>query len=198
MNTVMSEIATDSVTVGAVELLELLEGVSTHADRGKNCLRALSSVQIWGEGGRLSARATDRYRAIVGEIAGEGADLTPSLIALDDIKRVISLAKDSKLARLTLTRVANLLTVSVSGSAITIQLLDDNYPPSFDDIFSKGEPSPMEMIAINPAFMADYAKIVGKGNAVKLEFRGAGMPIHIGLTGEAVTWRALLMPMRIK
>jgi hypothetical protein len=56
----------------------------------------------------------------------------------------------------------------------------------------------MEMIAINPAYMADYAKIVGKGNAVKLEFRGAGMPIHIGLTGQAVTWRALLMPMRIK
>jgi len=198
MNTVMGDIATDTVTVGAGDLLELLEGVSTHADKGKNCLRALNSVQIWGEGGRLSARATDRYRAIVGEIAGEGANLAPSLIALDDIKRVISLTKANKLYRITLTRVADLLTVSVSGSAITIQLLDDNYPPSFDNLFNKGEPSPMEIIAINPAFMADYAKIVGKGEPVKLEFRGAGMPIHIGLTGEAVTWRALLMPMRIK
>ena len=54
------------------------------------------------------------------------------------------------------------------------------------------------MIAINPLFMADYGKIVGKGDPVKLEFRGAGMPIHIGLKGNAVEWRALLMPMRIK
>ena len=197
MDTVMREIATDSVTVGAGDLLELLEGASTHADRGKNSLRALSSVEIWGEGGRLFARATDRYRAIVGEIAGDYADLAPSLIALDDIKRVISLAKDSKLARLTLTRVNNLLTVSVSGSAITLELLDDNYPPSFDNLFDKGTPSPMEMIAINPVFMVDYAKITEKNQPVKLEFRGAGMPIHIGLTGQAVTWRALLMPMRI-
>lgn len=198
MDTVMSERATDSVTVSAVELLELLEGASTHADKGKYCLRALNSVEIKSEGGRLSARATDRYRAIVGEIEGEGEDLAPSLIALDDIKRVISLAKDSKLARLTLTRVNNLLTVSVSGSAITLELLDDNYPPSFNNLFDKGEPSPMEMIAINPAFMADYAKIVEKGDPVKMEFRGAGMPIHIGLKGDKVEWRALLMPMRIK
>jgi hypothetical protein len=86
----------------------------------------------------------------------------------------------------------------VNGNAITIQLFKVSYPPSFDDIFSKGEPSPMEMIAINPAFMADYAKINEKGQPVRLQFRGAGMPIHIGLTGQAVTWRALLMPMRIR
>jgi len=198
MDTITSKMATDTVTVGAGELLELLEGASTHADKGKNSLRALSSVQIWGESGRLSARATDRYRAIVGEIAGEGADLAPSLISLDDAKRIISLAKASKLARITLTRVNNLLTVSVSGSAITLELLDERYPPSFEDIFTRGAPSGMEMIAINPAYMADYAKIVGKGDPVRLEFRGFGMPIHIGLTGEAVTWRALLMPMRVK
>lgn len=198
MDTVMREIATDSVTVGAGDLLELLEGVSTHADRGKNCLPALSSVEIWGEGGRLSARATDRYRAIVGEIEGEGEGLTPSLIILSDAKRIISLAKSSNLSRITLTRISNLLTVSANGNAITIQLFKVNYPPSFNSLFEKGEPSPMEMIAINPAYMADYAKIVGKGNAVRLEFRGAGMPVHIGLAGEAVTWRALLMPMRIK
>jgi DNA polymerase III sliding clamp (beta) subunit (PCNA family) len=197
MDTVVREIAADSVTVSASDLLELLEGASTHADRGKNSLRALSSVEIWGEGGRLFARATDRYRAIVGEIAGDYADLAPSLIALDDIKRVISLAKVSKLYRITLTRVNNLLTVSVSGSAITLELLDDNYPPSFDNLFDKGESSSMEMIAINPLFVADYAKIVGKDQPVKLEFRGAGNPIHIGLKGNAVEWRALLMPMRI-
>jgi len=198
----MEKTTTDTLTVSAVALLELLEGAITHSDKGKNALRALSSVEIKGEGDRLTARATDRYRAIVGEIEGEGGDLAPSLIALDDVKRVISLAKDSKLARIAFNRIGNLLTVSVSGSAITIQLLDDNYPASFNDLFTKGEATPMGEIAFNPAYMADYAKINAKSklnavNPVKLQFRGAGMPIHIVLIGDKVTWRALLMPMRI-
>ena len=202
MDTIVKETTTDTLTVSAVALVELLEGASTHADKGKSALRALSSVEIKGEGGRLIARATDRYRGIVGEVEGEGGDLAPSLIALDDIKRVIALAKDSKLARLAFNRIGNLLTVSVSGSAITIQLLDDNYPPSFNDLFAKGEPTPMGEIAFNPAFMADYAKINAKSklnavNPVKLQFRGANMPIHIVLVGDKVKWRALLMPMRI-
>jgi hypothetical protein len=202
MDTIEKSTVTDTLTVSAVALLELLEGASTHADKGKSALRALSSVEIKGEGGRLSARATDRYRGIEGEIEGEGGDLAPSLIALDDVKRVIALAKDSKLARLAFNRAGDLLTISVSGSAITIQLLDDNYPPSFNDLFAKGEPTPMGEINFNPAFMADYAKINAKSklnavNPVKLEFRGAGMPIHIGLIGDKVKWRALLMPMRV-
>lgn len=202
MDTIERNTVTDTLTVSAVALVELLEGASTHADKGKSAVRALSSVEIKGEGGRLIARATDRYRAIVGEIEGEGGDLAPSLIALDDVKRVIALAKDSKLARLAFNRAGDLLTVSVSGSAITIQLLDDNYPPKFDDLFAKGEPTPMGEIAFNPAFMADYAKINAKSKAygvspVKLQFRGANMPIHIVLVGDKVKWRALLMPMKV-
>ena len=202
MSTIERDTVTDTLTVSAVALVELLEGASTHADKGKSALRALSSVEIKGEGGRLHARATDRYRGIEGEVEGEGGDLAPSLIALDDVKRVISLAKDSKLARIAFNRIGNLLTVSVSGSAITIQLLDDNYPASFNDLFTKGEPTPMGEIAFNPAFMADYAKINAKSklnavNPVKLQFRGANMPIHIVLIGDKVTWRALLMPMRV-
>jgi hypothetical protein len=202
MDTIERDTVTDTLTVSAVALAELLEGASTHSDKGKSALHALSSVQLKGEGGRLIARATDRYRGIEGEIEGDGGDLAPSLIALDDVKRVIALSKDMKLARLTFNRIGNLLTVSVSGSAITIQLLDDNYPPSFDDLFAKGEPTPMGEIAFNPAFMADYSKINTKSklnavNPVKLEFRGANMPIHIVLIGDKVKWRALLMPMKI-
>jgi hypothetical protein len=202
MDTIEKSTVTDTLTVSAVALVELLEGASTHADKGKAALPALSSVQLNGEGGHLSARATDRYRGIVGEIEGEGGDLAPSLISLADIKRVIALAKDSKVARIAFNRVGDLLTVSVSGSAITLNLMSDNYPPSFDDLFAKGEPTPMEEIAFNPAFMADYAKINVKSklnavNPVKLQFRGANMPIHIILIGDKVKWRALLMPMRI-
>jgi hypothetical protein len=197
MQTQERETMTDSLSVSAVALVELLEGASTHADKGKNGLRALSAVQVVGESGRLTARATDRFRAIEGKIAGDGADLFPSLISLDDVKRVISLAKDNKVGRITFTRVANLLTVSVSGSAITIQLLEENYPPNFDDLFNKGEVTPTSKVSFNPAFFADYAKVAGKGNAVTIEFKGEKAPFTIGLKGEKVEWRALLMPMRI-
>ena len=49
-------------------LIELLEGAITHADKGKSGVRALKSVILEGEGGYLTARATDRYRAIEGKI----------------------------------------------------------------------------------------------------------------------------------
>jgi hypothetical protein len=85
----------------------------------------------------------------------------------------------------------------VSGSAITIQLLEENYPPNFDDLFNKGEVTPTSKVSFNPAFFADYAKVAGKGNAVTIEFKGEKAPFTIGLKGEKVEWRALLMPMRI-
>ena len=198
MSTIVEEstLVMNSLTVKAIAVVELLEGASTHADKGKSALRALSSVQLLGGAGQLIARATDGYRLIEGRVEGEG-HLDHSLIALDDIKRVISLAKDSKLALLTLTRVGNLLTVSVSGSAITIQLLDDNYPNSFSDLLNKEERESLGGISFNPAYMADYAKIVGKGNAIKVEFQGEKKPMTIILKGERVEWKALLMPMRV-
>lgn len=185
----------NSLTVKAITVIELLEGASTHADKGKSAVHALNSVQVLGGAGHLIARATDRYRLIEGRVEGEG-HLDHSLIALDDVKRVISLAKDSKYALLTFTRVNNLLTVSVSGSAITIQLLDANYPKTFSDLLNKEERDSMKVMSFNPAYMADYAKIVGKGNGIKVEFQGEGKPMVIVLKGDKVEWKALLMPMR--
>jgi len=199
MSTIVEEgtIVTNSLTVKAIAIVELLEGAITHADKGKSALRALSSVQVLGGAGHLIARATDRYRLIEGRVEGEG-HLDHSLIALDDIKRVISLAKDMKMALLTFTRVNNLLTVSVSGSAITIQLLDDNYPNSFSDLLNKEERDSMKVMSFNPAFMADYAKIAGKGAGIKIYFTGEGKPMRVRITSNTINWRALLMPMRYK
>jgi DNA polymerase III sliding clamp (beta) subunit (PCNA family) len=191
-----NKVVTNDLSVRAIGLIELLEGAITHADKGKDALRALSSVQLLGGGGQFIARATDRYRLIEGKLEGEG-HLDHSLVALDDIKRVISLAKDMKMALLTFTRVGNLLTVSVSGSAITIQLLDDNYPNSFNDLLNKEESEDVGEISFNPSFMADYAKIVGKGKPIKVQFRGKNKPMVVVLTGDKVDWKALLMPMRI-
>jgi DNA polymerase III sliding clamp (beta) subunit (PCNA family) len=193
-----SKIQTDTVELSNGALMELLEGASTHADKGANALHALNSVQLEGAGaGYLVARATDRYRLIEGKIEVEHGQLSKSLLSLSDVKRVIELAKSNKLSKVTLNRIGDLLTVSVSGSSITVQLLDANYPATFDDLLNKSEREPLGEIAFNPALFADYAKIAGKGNAVRVEFTGKGKPMMIHLPITKVEWRALLMPMRV-
>jgi DNA polymerase III sliding clamp (beta) subunit (PCNA family) len=192
-----NKIQTDTVELENAALIELLEGASTHSSKDKS-LHALNSVQLEGAGaGYLVARATDRYRLIEGKIETEHGQLSPSLVSLSDVKRVIELAKSNKVSRVTLNRIGDLLTVSVSGSSITVQLLDANYPKTFDDLLNKSERESLGEIAFNPALFADYAKIAGKGNAVRVEFTGKGKPIIIHLPITKVEWRALLMPMRV-
>lgn len=202
MNTIQeNKVSLNYVEIAGESLLELLEGASTHASKDKS-LRALNAVQIEGAGGDLIARATDRYRLIEGAVRYSDGGLDASLIALDDIKRTITLLKAHKLHEVNITRIGDAITVSALGDSVTFTLIDANYPPKFDDLFAKGEPTPMGEIAFNPAFMADYAKINAKAkgsqvNPVKLQFRGDNCPIHIKLIGDKVEWKALLMPMRI-
>ena len=192
-----SKILTDTVEVEGAGLIELLEGASTHSSKDKS-LYALNSVQIESAGaGYLVARATDRYRLIEGKIEIEHGQLSKSLISLADVKRVIELAKSNKVSRVTFNRIGDLLTVSVSGSSITVQLLEANYPATFDDLLNKSEREPLSEIAFNPALFADYAKIAGKGKPVRVEFMGKGKPMIIHLPITKVEWRALLMPMRV-
>jgi DNA polymerase III sliding clamp (beta) subunit (PCNA family) len=192
-----SKILTDSVEVSAVALIELLEGTSTHSSKDKS-LRALNSVQLESVSGYLLARATDRYRLIEGRIELESGDLSTTLVSFDDVKRVIAIAKEGKISgKVSLARIGDLLTVSINGSAITLTVLEANYPASFDDLLNKSEREPLGEIAFNPALFADYGKIAGKGNAVRVEFTGKGKPMIIHLPVTKVEWRALLMPMRV-
>lgn len=178
------------------QLLELLEGVSSHASKDKS-LPTLNAVEVEGESGLLIARATDRYRLIEGGARALDGSLDKALISLDDIKRIITLCKAHKAHRIGLNRIANTLTVSALGDSLTVTLLDGTFPPT-EHLFtaSEGEPSAVEGMAFNPAFMADYAKIAGKGAAIKIYFTGNGKPIRVRITSDTINWRALLMPMR--
>jgi DNA polymerase III sliding clamp (beta) subunit (PCNA family) len=197
----MSTIEENKVSLNYVEiagesLLELLEGVSTHASKDKG-LRTLNAVQIEGAGGDLIARATDRYRLIEGATRYSDGGIDASLVSLDDIKKIITLLKSHKLHLVNIHRVGDALTVSSLGDAITFTLIDANFPPT-EELFKKseGEPSAIDSVAFNPALMADYAKIAGKGQAIKIYFTGNNKPMRVRITGDKITWRALLMPMR--
>jgi DNA polymerase III sliding clamp (beta) subunit (PCNA family) len=197
----MSTIEENKVSLNYVEiagesLLELLEGVSTHASKDKG-LRSLNAVHIAGAGGDLIAKATDRYRLIEGATRYSDGGIDASLVSLDDIKKIITLLKSHKLHLVNIHRVGDSITVSSLGDAITFTLIDANFPPT-EELFKKSESEPVaiEGVAFNPALMADYAKIAGKKAAIKLYFTGEGKPMRVRITGDAISWRALLMPMR--
>jgi DNA polymerase III sliding clamp (beta) subunit (PCNA family) len=202
----MDTVERESVTVSAVNyvegegesLLTLLEGVSTHASKDKG-LPTLNAVQLESEGGALIARATDRYRLIEGTIQALDGRLDVSLISLDDIKKVITLLKAHKAHRVQLSRIGDTLTVSALGDSMTVTLLEGRYPP-MQELLEKSESEPVavDSMAFNPALMADYAKIAGKGEGIKLYFHGDVKPMRVRITGHKVTWRALLMPMKFR
>ena len=192
-----TNLVTNALTAKAGAVIELLEGTITHSDKGKNCVRALNSVQLLGGAGSLIARATDRYRLIEGKIEGEG-HLDHTLITLDDVKRIIVLLKGNKLGLVKFLRLGDLLSVNLDGNSLTIDILDANFPNSFGDLFAKaGEGVATDKANFNPSYFADYAKIAGKGKAVTVRFTGESKPMAIDIAGESVKWRALLMPMRI-
>lgn len=203
MNTLEKEKESTVSAVNYVEgegesLLTLLEGVSSHASKDKS-LPVLNAVQIEGEGGAITARANDRYRLIEGTIQALDGRLDVSLISLDDIKKVITLLKAHKVHRVQLSRIGDTLTVSALGDSMTVTLLEGKYPP-VEQLLSDSEKEPVSVdaMAFNPAFMADYAKIAGKGEGIKLYFHGENKPMRVKITGHKVTWRALLMPMKFR
>lgn len=197
----MSTIEENKVDLTSVEiagdlLLELLEGVSSHAGKDKS-LPTLNAVHIEGAGGDLIARATDRYRLIEGAVRYSDGSLEPSLISLDDVKRIIVLCKAHKNNLVSITRFNKSISVSSLGNVTTFDLLDGTFPPT-EELFKKseGDPVAVEGVAFNPALMADYAKIAGKKAGIKLYFTGEGKPMRVRITGDKISWRALLMPMR--
>jgi DNA polymerase III sliding clamp (beta) subunit (PCNA family) len=186
------------IEVEGASLLTLLEGVSTHASKDKS-LPVLNAVQLEGEGGAIIARATDRYRLIEGTLQALEGRLDSSLVSLDDIKRIITLCKAHKANRVQLSRIGETLTVSSLGDAITFDLLAGTYPPVLQLLTdSESDPVAVDSMAFNPMLVADYAKIAGKGEGIKLYFKGEMKPMRVRITGDKVTWRALLMPMRYK
>ena len=197
MNTIEeNKVAVNYVELEGKSLLDLLEGVASHAGKDKS-LPTLNAVHVEGEGGLFKAKATDRYRLIEGSLPSLDGRLEPSLIRLDDIKRVIALCKDHKANRVQLSRIGDTISVSSLGDAITLTVSDGTYPPTEQLLSdSEGETVAIAGVAFNPAFMADYAKIAGKKAAIKLYFTGEGKPMRVRITGDKIIWRALLMPMR--
>lgn len=200
----MDTITRERVSVQLEGARELLEGASLCAAKGKSAPSSLTCValRVDGERGQLIARSTDRYRLIVGTITVEGEDrLSEILISLPDIKRIVDLMKGITIGYLIIEREDNgRVSFRVNANAsLTVEPLSHNFPTPENFAQLLKEPDtrePIGEISFNPSLFADFAKISGKDNPVKVTFTAANKPITIGLTGDKVAWSALLMPMR--
>ena len=187
------------VSVKASNLLDLITGAAIAA-HPKSDLESLNGVYLKSEGGKLTAFATDRYRLIVGEVAGE-SELSNSLIPLADIKRIITALKALSKADLSrevvsLTRAGDILTVAIKGSTLSVNISDNKCPP-YEQLFT-GEPAAISEIQLNADYLAAFSKVPGGGKAgQRFIFTGERKPIRVMIPHDTINWRGLLMTMRM-
>jgi len=191
------------IQIKPTDLEELLSGAATHTHKKADDLPALNGVKLWVKDNRFTATATDRYRLIEGSLPVEddGAIFEESLISLASVKKILDLLKGEKWHEAILTRREDKLTVTVRDNEITLPIVTwGQFPPTdhlFDNAESASEPDLSKGYSFNPSFFADYAKIVGKGQPVRIIPAAYGKPYKVILGGNKVSWRALLMPMKV-
>lgn len=199
MDTLTRETTLQTITAPAKDIADLLTGAATAADKGKMALDALAAVYLSATGGTITACASDRYRLVAGELAGEGeSELSPSAIRLSDLKNILAAIKGEKSAReITFTRAGDSLSVAIGGTSLTIQLGTGTFPP-FKHLIPS-ESVAVEGISFNPAFMADFSKVPTSnkgGTMLTMQFSGERKPIKVTIPHDKIKWEALLMPMR--
>ena len=186
----------DTLTINAATLDDLLLGAIVAADKGKNSLPKLSAIYLTAANGIVTATATDRYRLIAGEVAGEGT-LSETMIRLDDAKRITAAIKAIKrLGDVTLDRVGDMLTVRInrSGDTLTITAGYDTFPP-YKQLLAY-DASAISELRLDVDLLASFVKVPTNGGGQHFIFTGDRKPIRIIINHETITWYALLMPMK--
>lgn len=198
MDTITRESVTlQTITAKSCDIADLLTGASVAADKGKSAIDSLAAVYLSATGGTITACASDRYRLIAGEIAGEG-ELAPCAIRLSDLKNILAAIKSERVSsEITFTRAADSLSVAIGGTSLTVQLGTGTFPP-YKHLIPE-ESAAVEGISFNPSYMADFSKVPCSnkaGTMLTMSFSGERKPIKVTIPHDKITWAALLMPMR--
>jgi DNA polymerase III sliding clamp (beta) subunit (PCNA family) len=186
----------DTLTINAATLDDLLLGAIVAADKSKSAMPRLSAIYLTAANGIITATATDRYRLISGEVAGEGT-LSETMIRLEDAKRITAAIKAIKrLGDITLDRVGDMLTVRInrSGDTLTITAGYDTFPP-YKHLLG-GDPVAISELRLDVELLASFAKVPNSGGGQHFTFTGDRKPVHVSINHETIKWYALLMPMK--
>jgi len=190
----------EKIDVKVNDLYDLLTGAALMAAKDKS-LSSINGVYISAADGRLTVKATDRYRLIIGSVEYSG-ELPESLIPLDQIKRITDLLKahnkpGSDGLPVELNIADTYLTLDLLGSSLKVSLADGKCP-SLDAIVNI-TPVATSGISVNAKYLADFAKVPAvKSHQIKLLFQGDNKPVNVEILHDSINWMALLMPMRVK
>lgn len=199
MNTMTDTMQT--ATVSADTFRDLLTGTALFMDTSKDAMPRLSCIYLSITGGEIKANATDRYRLITGTMKGEG-ELGDIAIRSNDVKSILADLKalpKGKFMRheITLSRAGDILTITIGSSSRTVYLAGETFPP-YEHLFSDKHVAVDEM-SFNPNFMATIGKVPStRQDQVIVRFNGKDKPIQFTVPSDDISWRGLIMPMRIK
>jgi DNA polymerase III sliding clamp (beta) subunit (PCNA family) len=181
MSTLERERTLESITVPAADIADLLTGAAIAADKGKSAIDSLAAVYLSATGGTITATASDRYRLIAGEIAGEG-ELEQTAIRLSDLKAILAAIKSERVSReITFTRAGDSLSVAIGGTSLNVSIGTGKFPP-YEHLLESDNVA-VESISFNPTFMADFAKVPcsHKGGQLIVTFLGERKPIKVAI-----------------
>lgn len=160
----------------------------------------LESVKVTFNAGKLRVEATDRYRLVTGETDATG-ETFEALIHRKDLEKVIRICKDFKSIALeaTLKRVGfDQVTFTALDQSVTFRVMDGTFP-STSHLFTDTPAPALSVMAFNPKFLGDFAKIPCNGTRQQvpmvMTFNGA-KGAQITIAHDSIAWKCLLMPMR--
>lgn len=206
MATATATVTAISATVKGDALRDAFKAALAFADPG---VYQCAGVMVSIKGGTVILAATDRYRLV--EITIPAVSAYSNMeemrrISYGDAKALLTTLTAAKIkgysAELTVLR--DTLTVKVLGSSQEMTLESNAIPyvhlfPLFIGETEKGIAMPY--VSFNPAYLADFAKVAGKGNPITMRFSGDGKIISIESVNDRAasgyTWRGLLMPVRV-
>jgi len=193
-------------TMESSALYDLVKGGIVASGKDKT-LPMINSVKFEVREPLVRVVSTDRYRLVIGDVnlpEGTLMETGEFLLPLDSAKDLVKS-----------------LPSKANSGMVTVELSDDSEYVSFtydggdgkwnreylllagdfvkyESIMPK-EFTSTEMIAFNPAFMADIAKLpTVKNTPVKMKFTGDNKPMLGTLDGtNGVSWTYLLMPVRL-
>lgn len=194
----LSETKLETVTVKASDLNDLLTGASVAMDKTKGALSQLASVYLTAKGdGYLSAFASDRYRLIEGKFELDSGELAECQLHANDVKNILATIKANKIAgEITLTRAGDTLSLAIGSTSLNVILGGNKFPPYSH--FFELEPKPIDRIMLNPSYLASFDKVPASDAGNTFIFHGDNKPVGVTINHNRVSWRALLMPMKIK
>lgn len=185
----------DTLTLSPGALFDLVTGALVCAGGNKETVK-YSSVYLVSDGETLSARATDKFRLIIGTISAPGAVFAVQLTRRDS-ERIASLCKPFSKVKGSEVSLSLLdggaLRVAIPGElTIEVSNLGDTFP---DTSALLGLPGvEVSAIKLDAGRLATFSKVPSDKSPVTLNFSGVTKPVTLGINHPVIAWQALLMP----